>query len=358
MLGLRDRLLQLGGENVAEREQFLERLADERELLRETGHPVHLATGHRRPGVLGSDDPLLGLREHQGVEATEHADRVVDRRVVREAVSLAHRREPRRAAAVAGRRALRAEEQQVLRKALRHVGLAARDDAVLRQQARGDALAEDVKAEQPVRLGLEHGGGELPERCDLRRSGSSAEPGADLAHPAGGGRRVGGAHQRQQLGFDRRLGRGIGLERLCRRVGRQLAPLPVERPEVGRMHAVGAGVFLHGAVLREQRQRRHLLAGEQPAQVVEQCERCSLDVVDNQRGQLVRLRDEPLYQRFARAQDHRRGGLADEFERTDALVDLRARVAQHGGVDGVDVGSDERVGLLDKAAQRLVRGFE
>ena len=41
-------MLQFGGEGLAEREQALERIADERELLGQAGQPVHFAAGHRR----------------------------------------------------------------------------------------------------------------------------------------------------------------------------------------------------------------------------------------------------------------------------------------------------------------------
>ena len=102
LLRLRDRLLQFGGEPVTEREQALQRFADQRELLRQTGQAVHLAAGHGRPGVFGRHDALLGLREHGRIEAPERADGVVDRHVVREPVDLAHRGQARRAPAIAG----------------------------------------------------------------------------------------------------------------------------------------------------------------------------------------------------------------------------------------------------------------
>ena len=50
--------------------------------------------------------------------------------------------------------------------------------------------------------------------------------------------------------------------------------------------------------------------------------------------------------------------MPDQLERTDALVHLLARVAQDRRIDGVDVGAALRVGLLQEAAQRLVRGLQ
>ena len=50
------------------------------------------------------------------------------------------------------------------------------------------------------------------------------------------------------------------------------------------MDALGLDRFLHRAVLREQRQRRDLLAGEQARQVVEQRERRALEVGDAARA--------------------------------------------------------------------------
>ena len=68
--------------------------------------------------------------------------------------------------------------------------------------------------------------------------------------------------------FDERRG-GVGqLGGLRLRVG---------LPEVGRMDAVGAGERLHFAVLREQRERRHVLAGQAAAQEIEQRERRAFD---------------------------------------------------------------------------------
>ena len=49
--------------------------------------------------------------------------------------------------------------------------------------------------------------------------------------------------------------RRVGRARLGAGVAWNLAPLPVVRPQVGRVNSVGAGQLLHRTVLREQRQR-------------------------------------------------------------------------------------------------------
>ena len=356
--GLGDRHLQLGRESLAEREQALERITDQRELLVQAGQAMQLATGHALPGFLGRGDALARLHQHGRVEAAQRAGVIVDRQLVRQRVDLAHRGQARRAPAVAGRVGLRAEEQQILREPLGDLVLAALEHAVLRQQARGDALAEDVEAEQAVGLRLEHRGSELPQRRHLQIGGGRAQPGAAFAHARGRQHRLRRAHDAQQVAFHRRARGGVERARRHAGVRRNLAPVPVDAPQVGRVDALGAGGFLHGAVLREHRQRRHRLAGQQAGEIVEQRERSVLDLLDDRRRELVRLGDELLHQRLAGAQHQRGLGQADQLERAGALVDGAARTAQHGRVDGVDVGAADRLGLLQAAAQRLVRRLE
>ena len=358
LLGLGHGLLQFNSEGFAEREQALERIANERELFREACQAVHLATGDRRPGFLGGGHAFACLSHERWVEAAERAHGVVGRRVFCQAIDLAHCGQAGRMVGRAGRSTLGAEEEQVLGEPLGQFRFAALEDSVLRQQPRCHALAEHIEAEQALGLGFEHGRSQLPEVAGRCLRGAGAEPGADVAHALGHRQRVGRTHHRQQQRFERGVGRGIGLARDGFRVGRQVAPLPVDGPQVGRVHTVGAGRFLHRAVLREQRQRGHRLAGQHAVEVVEQRERGALDVVDHQRGELVRLAHITLHRGFAGAQHHGRGRQAHEFERTHALVDLGARAAQHGRVDGFDVGAGERFGFFDETAQRFVRRIE
>jgi hypothetical protein len=96
-------------------------------------------------------------------------------------------------------------------------------------------------------------------------------------------------HQVERARLD--LAAQHGVSRARRDVfGRDVAPLPVVRPQVGRVDAVGAGQFLHRAVLRKQRQRRHRLAGQLTCQVVEQGERGLLDGLDRRGVELDRAR--------------------------------------------------------------------
>ena len=192
--------------------------------------------------------------------------------------------------------------------------------------------------------------------CGMGRAG--AEAGADLAHLRGRGERLRAAHQRQQVALELGAHGRIGLARNDVGVALDLAPAPVDRPEVGRMDALGLDRFLHRAIGREERQRRDLLAREQARQVVEQAERGVLEVGDELGRERLRLGDAALDRRLAGAQDDRRGRQADQLERADALVDLRARRAQHAGVDRIDVRAGDRLGVLQEAAQRLVRGLE
>ena len=67
---------------------------------------------------------------------------------------------------------------------------------------------------------------------------------------------------------------------------------------------------------------------------------------------------ELLQRGLAGAQHLRRRGQADQFERADALVQLRARGAQHAGSTASTSEPPTRLGLLEVAAQRLVRRLE
>ena len=358
LLGLRNRLLQLGRERLAEREQLLQRFADQRKLFRQACEPVHLAAGHGRPRFLRGRDALARLRHHGRVEAPEHADAVVGRRVVHQTVSLTRGGQPRCLAAVARRGTLGAEKQQVLSEPLRDLGVAAFKDAELRQQPRRHTLAEHVEAEQAVGLRFEDGRGELPQGRDLQVLRTGAEAGADVAHAARRRHRFGAAQKGQQLGFERGVGHGVGLARRGVYVDRQLAPVPVDKPQVGGVDAVGAGRLLDRAVLREQGQRRDRLAGQHAPEVIEQRERSALEVVNDAGGQPLRLADEALHGRLAGTQHRRRCRQRDQLQRAHALVNLGARAAQHGRVDGVDVGAGQRLGVSDETPQRLVRCFQ
>ena len=362
--GLRRRAGQGTRQLVARRVELLERLADEVELLVERGQAVHFPARHGGPAFLGRVDPLAGLHDPRRVVTAQRRGQIVHRRAAGQVPGLAHGGQARGLAAVARRRGLRAEEEQVLRQALRHVagrcrvGTSLFRHAQLRQQARRDALAVDVRAEQLLALGLEERGGDLPQRGQmtlLRRAACGQGREQVRQRPCRSAAAV--AHQRQGLGLDLAAHRRVGRARRAAVAG-HVAPLPVDRPQVGRMHAVRAGQFLHRTVLGEQRQRRHRLAREQAGQVVEQRERGLLQRVDGRSVELDRAAGELLQRSLAGAQHLRRRGQAHEFQRAHALVDLRARAAQHARIDRVGVRIGDRVRFLEIAAHRLVRRLE
>jgi hypothetical protein len=126
--------------------------------------------------------------------------------------------------------------------------------------------ATRVEPQQPLCLGLEERAGHLPQgRQPAVGSGGCACAGGQsskqLAQCARGGP-VGLAHQGQGLGFDLGAQRRVGRARRGAGIDVDDTPLPVVRPQVGRVNAIGAGQFLHRAVLREQCQRRNRLVGQ------------------------------------------------------------------------------------------------
>ncbi len=270
--------------------------------------------------------------------------------------------------AVARRRGLGAEEQQILRQALRDFSplraVGAFADAQLRQQARGDTLGVIVRLQQPLRLGFEEGAGHLPQRGQPAlgaATGLHLCAGRQAGKQVAQGRRrlaVGPAHQGQGLRLDFTAQRRIGVVRGDIGIDRDLAPLPVVQPQVGRVDAVSAGQFLHGAVLGEQGQRRHRLVGQQAGQVVEQRERGLLDRVGGGRVERHRAPAELLQRGLVGPQHLRRCGQAHQFECADPLVQLCARRAQHTRVDRIDVRAGQGLGLLQVTADGLVRRFQ
>ena len=327
---------QLFGQHVTRREQALQRLAGQRELLRQAVQAVHFATGHAGPGLLGGRNPLAGLGDQCRIEATQRADVVIGAEVTDQVIGLAHRSESRCLAAVAGRIGLGAEEKQVTGQPFGDLAPAPLEDAQLRQQPRRDALAEHIGRQQALRLRLEHRCGQLPERAGVQVIGAGTESGKDVAHPAGGGRRR-IAHDRQHPAFDGRACRSVGGAGHGEFVVGQRLPCPVADPQVGRVHAVGAGEFLDGAVLRKHRQRRHRLAGEQPGHVIEHREGRALDRRDGVAVEHARLGDATLHRRFAGAQQAGAGRQAHQFERADALVDVLPRTVDDGRIGRIDI---------------------
>ena len=357
---LRRRPQQRLRQHLARGEQALQGFADERELLGQAGDAVLLAAGHRRPGVLGRGDPLARQRQVGRIEAAQAGGFIVGQRVILQAPDAAYRVQPRRRVGRGRRLRAAAEEEQVLRQAVRRLGLPEHTRAQLRQQPRGHALGEDVGAQQARGLGFVHRRGQLPQ-CGqtgvVVGPRASAQVGAEVAHaPQRRAARL--AHERQHFGFHGAARIFVGDARCRGEVLGQLEPLPVVLPQVSRMDAVGTGQGQSGAVLREQHHRRHRLARQQPGQEVEQREGHALDHLDRGRVDDGRLADHALHGAFAGTQYVGHRGQADEFERTHALVQLRACAAQQRRIDDVEVAAADRLCVLEVATQRLVRGFE
>ncbi len=171
-------------------------------------------------------------------------------------------------------------------------------------------------------------------------------------------RPVGLAHQGQRRRLDVRTQRVVRAPGRGAGVDLDFLPLPVVQPEVGRMDAVRAGQLLHRQVLREQRQRRHGLVGQQAPQVVQQRKRGPLDGLDGCDVERHGPAAEPLQRGLVGAQQLRRRGQTHQLQRPDALVQLCPRRAQYAGIDGVDVGTRHRLGLLEVAPHRLVRRLQ
>ena len=250
-----------------------------------------------------------------------------------------------------------AEKEQVLRQALACGGVAFLLRAQLRQKARAQALAIDVGREETVRLRLEVARGQPPQGGAVRMGGAGREAGADRRQALECVGRA-AAHEPEQVAFE--VGHRGGIDRARRDVGldRDRAPLPVLRPQVGGVDALGAHQLLDGAVLREQGHRRHRSAAQSAREQVEQGERRALDRLDRGDVELVRLGDVALHQRLARAQQHRTGREPDQIEHAHALMEVLARRAQHGRLDIVEVGVEGRFGFPQGPPQRLVRAVE
>ncbi len=206
-------------------------------------------------------------------------------------------------------------------------------------------------------LAFAEGRGQLPQRGQLAIGGAGRQAGEQLAHALA--RRLGRLpHHHEHLRLEGRVRVGIGLAGRHVGVHRQIAPAPVVRPQVGRVDALGAGQLLELAERREQRQRGHRLARQAARQVVEQREGAVLDHLDRGGIELLGALRKTLDRRLAGAQQHGAGLQAHQLERTGALVELLPRLAQHTGVDRIDVGAADRLAFLDVAAQGLVGRLE
>ena len=124
------------------------------------------------------------------------------------------------------------------------------------------------------------------------------------------------------------------------------------------MHPGGTGQLLQGLVLRKHGQRRHRLASQQAAQVVEQRKGGPLQGLHRRRSDQLGPRAQAQQRRLAGPQQVRRRAHADQFKHAYALVELCPRLAQHRRIDRVQLRGFGRQCLLQVPAQRLGRDFE
>ena len=367
--GVGDRHLQRAPEQAAVRVEPHQGIGHQHELLGQAPDAGQVAPRHGRPDLLGRSHPLARLGHPGRVEAAQAGPLVINRRRIGQLVTLAHHRQARPGLAAVARRGLGAEEQQVMGQSLGRLGRLTGPQ--LRQQARAQTLAVGVQLQQAVGLGFEETRRQLPQRGQpaVRRPRAVLQPALLARHRLGTGGQAReqlaharchagrcAAHQRQQVGLDAVEGVVVGMTLRHLGVKHGLAPGPLHRPQVGRVHALGTGQLLQGLVGREQRQRGHRLAGQAPVDEFQQGEGAMLDGIHGGRCQQLGPAADALQRGFGGTQQLGRPAQADQFEHAHALVDLAARLAQHVRVDGVEVAA---LGLLlEEAAQRLVRRLE
>jgi hypothetical protein len=256
------------------------------------------------------------------------------------------RHRPRRACGLG----LGAEEEQVARQLLLH-SLARLAGPGQREQPGGDALGVDIGPQGGGGLRLEEGGGELPQG-GLVTQGAGPQAGAELAQ-ARQRLAVGLAHEREHQRLELRAGRAVHALRHHARLVGQRDPPHVERPEVGRMDALGARQLLQRPVLRKEGERGDTLARQHVGQVVEHRKRAAFDAADRFGRDERAVGGEAHHGRLGRAHHTRRRTLADEFQGACGLVQRLSRRTQDRGVDDVALGAVQA--LAQVAAQRLVR---
>ncbi|MDT4804558.1 hypothetical protein FQZ97_373380 [compost metagenome] len=307
---------------LARRVQLQQRFTELRERVGHLARARDVAARERRPHFLGGLDALARLREHQRVEAAELHHGVVDARFLRHAPGAAHGAQRGGVVLRAGH-GLGAEEEQVLAEAVGHHAVAARQRGVLQQHARGGALDVGVGGNQAQRKGFEEAGGQRPEARDARQQRTAPEPQAQRMQPSRG-LCVAALDQLQHLAVKPRTHGRVISERGLREGRLDLDPAPCGAPQVRRMDALIAAQLQHVAVLREQRHRRHGLAGQQCAEEIGDGKAGTLDLVHGTLGAALRFGNEALHREFDGAQHQRGRAVADHLQRADGLVQLLA----------------------------------
>jgi hypothetical protein len=318
--------------------QALQRVADQREGLGQRRQAVQVAAGHGRPGVLGRRPPACAPAPAAPGRSGPAAACRSRRALAGGARLQAWRTAASRGAACPGRRVRRGtEEEQVLRQPVGDPSCPRTHAAQLRQQPRGQAL--DVTSPRAGR-----------RPAPRRRPPASATAWPAAAAPRRRARRTGRSCAAARaaracasapapalpssLRAASSAARGgtpgsAGSSRHCQSCGQRSAGCTRSAP----------ASCLHGAVLREQRHRRHRLAGElrgrgspaarrRPARSAPPCGVTSAGRADH-----------ALHRHLAGAQHAAGRRQADQLQRAHALVQVVARAAQHRRVGRVDVGA-------------------
>ena len=336
--------------------QFHQRIGHLVELVGDALDLVDVTARQAGPSLFGDHDALSRLRQQQRVEPAEMAGLVVHRLVGRQRPCQPHRSQRRRVGRP-GRDRLRAEKHQVLRQPVRHCHLAFGQRCVLHEHPRCGALHVDVHRQQALRQRLEVATCNFPENTRLPgglRSGQAQTQ----CHQIPRGLAVAGLDHRQHALVHTPAHSRVVDQRFGDRRRLRLDPAPVQRPEIGRVHAIGAGQLLRIPVLRKQCDSRNRLAEQQPFQVLGQCKSGSLEFRGRRLAAQLGPLDELLYRGFHAAKHVSWRAHADHFQRTDGLVQLLARDSQLAVIDGSHVGAARLVGITHKPAQRGRRAIE
>ena len=331
--------------------QLQYRLGHHAKLLGRELELVGVAASQRRPGLGGGRDALAGLLQQGRIEAPELGCFVIDGPGLGQAIGRAHGGKHRGIAGSLGNR-LGTKEKQVLHQPLGNAGLAARERAVLQENARGRAFAVDVGGAQAQRHSFEIGGADFPENTRLQRALGRGKAQADIAQGSGSVD-IARLDDLQHQPVNSSLHRGVVSQR-GRDIGQgQVDPAQFERPQIGRMHAVIAHEQQDIAVLGKQGHGRGILAFENAFEEFSQGKAGPLYLVGGVIAAKFGALHEFLGQRLHGAQDRGRHRHAHHLQGAHGLMQLLSCNAQLAGVEIGQIRAAREFRVAHKAAQRF-----
>ena len=319
-------------------EEPLQRLSQGGKLLIQAKQPQAVALRRAAPGLLRLGDASPCLHDPGGINAAQRFVFVVTGGLGVQAVGDAHCGQPFGRLTCGLRPTLGAKEQQILRQPFRHSGITLVHHTQLRQQARTQPFDKGVAPQQPQRLRLEQGSGQLPQRFGVRLGQTSRQRRTQIAERASVSH-IRLAHLLQQRGFEGPA-QNAGRARASTGIGRQDQPAPGLRPQIGRVNALCPVEGLQLPVTGEQRQRRCLVAGQQAGHEREQRKIRPLDHLDRFQIHIGRMLGQRGHGPLGRQQQRSRRRLPHQRHDTGRLMQLRRR-------------SHQRRVCLSLAAQRL-----